>query len=186
MSETDFFSAVEERPRGEHAGAAHTGDADFNASCHYKYARLDVPQIALNLDAAQPLAQVERARRAARAFVAAFIDAVPRAKQATMNAATPASFALIVRRRRGGWNLANAFVDALRSRTDLVSNGIVRLDEHLGYVLKSAGDADLIAIDLVDRTGSDLSVLAPVASGWRPHSYPGQLDTLLDRLAPRR
>ena len=185
ISETDFFSAVEERPISKHAGAAHAGDADFNSSCHYKYARLDVPQIALNLDAADPLAQLERAGRAARAFVAAFIDAVPRAKQTTMNASTPASFALIVRRRRGGWNLANAFVDALRSRTDLVSNGIARLDQHLGYVLESAGDADLIAIDLIHRTGSDLSALAPVASGWRPHSYPGQLDTLLERLAPR-
>ena len=41
-----------------HAGAAHTGDADFNASCHYKYARIDVPQIAINLDANDPLANV--------------------------------------------------------------------------------------------------------------------------------
>lgn len=79
MSETDFFSAVEEHPISEHAGAAHTGDADFNASCHYKYARIDVPQIALNLDAEEPLMQIERARRAARAFVTAFIDAIPSA-----------------------------------------------------------------------------------------------------------
>jgi CRISPR system Cascade subunit CasC len=185
MSETDFFSAVEERPISEHSGAAHTGDADFNASCHYKYARIDVPQIALNLDADEPLAQLDRARRTARAFLAAFIDAVPSAKQATMNASTPASFALIVRRRRGGWNLANAFVDALRSRSDLVGNGIARLDEHLGYVLDSTGDGDLIGIDLVNRTGADLSALAPVASGWQPRSHPGQLGTLLDRLAPR-
>lgn len=184
MSETDFFSAVEESPTSGHAGAAHTGDADFNASCHYKYARIDVPQIAINLDANDPLAQLERARSAARAFLAAFIDALPTAKQATMNASTPASFALIVRRRSGGWNLANAFVDALRSRTNLISNGISRLDQHLGYVLDSTGDSDLIAIDLINRTGGDLSEVAPIASSWQPGSHPGQLGTLLDRLAP--
>ncbi len=184
MSETDFFSAVEESPISGHAGAAHTGDADFNASCHYKYARIDVPQIAINLDAEDPMAQIERARRAARAFLAAFIDALPSAKQATMNASTPASFALIVRRRRGGWNLANAFVDALRSRTNLIAKGTARLDQHLGFILDSTGDDDLIGIDLVNRTGADDAQLAPMASGWQPHSHPGQLATLLDRLAP--
>ncbi|MGI8623037.1 MAG: type I-E CRISPR-associated protein Cas7/Cse4/CasC [Solirubrobacteraceae bacterium] len=184
LSETDFFSAVEERPVAEHAGAAHTGDADFNASCHYKYARVDVPQIALNLDPDDPFAQLDRARVAARAFVEAFIDAVPRAKQATMNAATPASFALIVRRRRGGWNLANAFVDALRSRSDLVADGVRRLDAHLGHLLDSTGDADLVGIDVVNRLGQDPVDLAPVATGWTPGSRPGQLTTVLDRLAP--
>lgn len=184
LSETDYFSAVEEHPIVAHAGAAHTGDADFNASCHYKYARVDVPQIALNLNPEDPLPQLGRARRAARAFVRAFIDAVPRAKQTTMNATTPASFALIVRRHRGGWNLANAYVDALRSRSDLISNGIARLDQHLASILRSTGDSDLVAIDIVNRTNEDSATLAPIAAGWSPGSYPGELHTLLDHLAP--
>jgi CRISPR system Cascade subunit CasC len=186
LAETDFFSAVEERPIEEHSGAAHTGDAEFNASCHYKYARIDVPQIALNLDGSDPAGQLERARRAARAFVAAFIDAVPRAKQATMNTATPASFALIIRRRRGGWNLANAFVDPIRQRSDLVRAGVRRLDAHLGDLLESSGDNDLLAIDIANRTGLDEREIAPVATAWQPGTRPGQLVTLLDRLASPR
>ncbi len=183
ISETDYFSAVEEHPVTADSGAAHAGDADFNSSCHYKYARIDVPQLALNLDPGDPVAQIDRARTIACAFTAAFIDAVPAAKQATMNASTPASYALLVRRRRGGWNLANAFIKPVLSRTDLVGEGIKALDEHLGKVLTTVGDADLIAIDIArDTLDSTSAGLAPVASTWTPGSHGGQLVTLLDRL----
>lgn len=105
--EADYFTAVDDLQPEETEGADMIGTVEFNASCLYRYAVLDVDQLARNLGEA---ADSDAVVAAVRAFVKAFVTVAPSGKQNTFAARNPPSAVLGVRRRTGAWNLANAFV----------------------------------------------------------------------------
>ncbi|MCK9250731.1 MAG: type I-E CRISPR-associated protein Cas7/Cse4/CasC [Solirubrobacteraceae bacterium] len=105
--EVDYFTAVDDLRPDDTEGADMIGDIQFNASCFYRYAVLDVGQLAVNLgadDASDPIVDA-----AVEAFTEGFVTAIPSGKQNSFAARNPPTTVLAVRRQRGAWNLANAF-----------------------------------------------------------------------------
>jgi CRISPR system Cascade subunit CasC len=138
--EMDYFTAVDDLKPGDTAGADMIGTIEFNSSCFYRYANLDIDQLVKNLQADRELA-----KKTAEAFLEAFVNATPTGKQNTFAAHNPPSlvFALV----RGGQplSLANAFVKPITPRNgdSLVEKSIEALDDFYGRLTKMYGDRGL-------------------------------------------
>ena len=105
------------------------GTVQFNSSCFYRYAVLDVASLRRNLEGDDALM-----RRSVSAFVQAFVSAIPTGKQNSMAAHNFPSYALAVVRGAGqSVSLANAFLKPARPRgddVDLVDDSIAKLEEY--------------------------------------------------------
>ena len=123
----DYYTAVDDLRPEETQGADMIGTVAFNAAAYYRYAALDVEQLAANLDGDSTLAH-----SAVQAFIDTFVRAVPSGKQATFAAHSPPSLVLGVARAHGCWSLANAFLKpvAATAESDLVSESAAALDRH--------------------------------------------------------
>lgn len=135
--EFDYFTAVDDLQLGAETGAGMIGTVEFNSACFYRYASVDVDQLARNLAGdGQPVtaAVAEVTRRTVEAFVRAFVTAIPTGKQNSMAAHNPPSFVLAVARDGGNWSLANAFVQPITPKlnADLVAGSIAALDTYWG------------------------------------------------------
>jgi CRISPR system Cascade subunit CasC len=110
--EFDYYTAVDdlqEEADDAGLGAGMIGTTLYNASCYYRYANLNLPQLLANLDGNHGLAQ-----QAVDAFIRSFIDAVPSGKQTNAAAQNPPTLVMAVVREQGLWSLANAFVKPVR------------------------------------------------------------------------
>tara|TARA_R110002072_G_scaffold302354_1_gene484881 strand:- start:59323 stop:60873 length:1551 start_codon:yes stop_codon:yes gene_type:complete len=123
--EFDFYTAVDDLQESEETGAGMMGTVEFNSSCFYRYANVDLGQLLSNLGGDQELAE-----RTVAAFLRASIQAIPTGKQNSMAAQNQPSFVLAVVRDSGLWSLANAFVKPVwpKRGDDLVTASITRLD----------------------------------------------------------
>jgi CRISPR system Cascade subunit CasC len=113
--EMDFYTAVDDLNPGEETGAGMMGTVEFNSSCFYRYALLDLDQLTKNLGDDEELA-----RAAVDGFMRASVAAIPTGKQNSMAAQNPPSllFAVVKDKSAMPWSLANAFevpVDVGRS-----------------------------------------------------------------------
>lgn len=113
--EADFFTAVDDLQPREETGAGMMGTIEFNSACYYRYASVDLGQLAATLGG-----DVEQAKKVAMAFLEAAIHARPSARQATMAAHNPPSYILVRIREHGApCALTNAFVKPTRPSRDL-------------------------------------------------------------------
>ncbi len=122
--EFDFYTAVDDIPDYDPEagqGAGMMGTVQYNSSCYYRYANLDLRELLGNLAGKEYLA-----RSAVKAFVEANILTVPSGKQTGSAAQNPPSFVMVVIRKSGLWSLANAFAKPVRpdAEGDLVQNSI--------------------------------------------------------------
>lgn len=119
-NEFDFYSAVDDlqlQADDEGAGAGMLGTILYNSSCYYRYANLDLGQLATNLggDSGKVLPAV-------KAFVEGMVNAVPTGKRTNSAPQNPPALIMAVVRERGLWSLANAFVEPVSgARGDLVA-----------------------------------------------------------------
>ena len=136
----DFFTAVDDFKPGDTAGSDMMGTVQFNSSCFYRYAVLDVDALRTNLDGGDALLA-----RAVRAFVEGFVTAIPTGKQNSMAAHNPPSYALAVIRERGqSVSLTNAFLKPARPEghhKDLVDDSITKLEGYAERLRDVLGDA---------------------------------------------
>lgn len=139
--EFDFYTAVDDLNPKETAGAGMLGTVEFNSACFYRYANVDLAQLAENLRRDEVLA-----RQALDAFLRASVAAVPTGKQNGMAAHNPPSFILAVLRHGALWNLANAFVRPVRTALDrdLVQDSILALDRYWGQLAALYGEDDIV------------------------------------------
>jgi CRISPR system Cascade subunit CasC len=114
--ELDFFTAVDDlKPDTEDAGAGMLGVTGFNAAVFYRYALLDLEELAENLSNERGGKDHNAAAETARAFLSAFIYALPTGKQNSMAAQNLPSLGFFVVREGGApMNLANAFCTPAR------------------------------------------------------------------------
>lgn len=117
--ELDFFTAVDDlKPDTEDAGAGMLGVTGFNAAVFYRYALLDVKDLARNLGDDR-----DAATETARAFLRSFIYALPTGKQNSMAAQNLPSLGFFVVRENGApMNLVNAFCTPARPTKE---NGLI-------------------------------------------------------------
>jgi CRISPR system Cascade subunit CasC len=104
--EMDFYTAVDDLNPGEETGAGMMGTVEFNSSCFYRYALIDLDQLITNLDDDEELALA-----AVDGFIRAAVAAIPTGKQNSMAAQNPPSLAFAVVKDKSAmpWSLANAF-----------------------------------------------------------------------------
>jgi CRISPR system Cascade subunit CasC len=138
--EMDYYTAVDDLKPGDTAGADMIGTVEFNSSCFYRYANIDLGQLTRNLrgDGELALTTVE-------AFLRASVEAVPTGKQNSTAAQNPPSLVFAVVRDRGLWSLANAFVQPVRptAQKSLVQNSVEALDAYWGKLVGTFGDNGL-------------------------------------------
>lgn len=130
-AEHDFYTAVDDRKPADTEGADMMGVIEYNASCFYRYAALDVDQLAENLGRTVGKDEV---REVVARFTSAFALAVPSGKQNTFAAHNPPSCLLVTARESGAWNLANAFVEpvgATGASGGLVHESVDRMRDQL-------------------------------------------------------
>ncbi|HMM43722.1 MAG TPA: type I-E CRISPR-associated protein Cas7/Cse4/CasC, partial [Thermomicrobiales bacterium] len=154
-AEFDFYTAIDDLKPEDTEGADMMGAVEFNSSCFYRYANVDLGQLATNLgddDLVEPTLE---------AFLRASVAAVPTGKQNSFAAQNPPSFVLAVVRDAGMWSLANAFVDPVRPGRDddLISNSVAKLDGYWGQLASVYGDDGVRGawcINLTDATPAAL------------------------------
>ncbi len=143
--EMDFFTAVDDLQPEEEPGAGMMGTVEFNSSCFYRYAMVDLPQLKENL-----ADDAELATRTVEAFLRASVAAIPTGKQNSMAAQNPPACVLAVVRRSGmPWSLANAFerpvMPPQRADQSLTSLSLKALDSYWGQLTKMYGTEGIAA-----------------------------------------
>ncbi|MEW6723608.1 MAG: type I-E CRISPR-associated protein Cas7/Cse4/CasC [Bacillota bacterium] len=129
-AEFDFYSAVDDLQKQddvEGAGAGMLGTTLYNSSCYYRYANLDLNQLAKNLNG-----ETSHVETAARAFLVGAIHAVPTGKRTNSAPQNPPAFIMAVVRDKGLWSLANAFIKPIFSgpKADLIQLSAGQLLRH--------------------------------------------------------
>lgn len=102
--EFDYFTAVDDEGGADETGAGMIGHVEFNAATFYRYAVVDVPKLAANLQGDNALAL-----QGLTAFAEGLARALPSGKQNSFAAHNPPSFVGVVLRHGSPLNLANAF-----------------------------------------------------------------------------
>ncbi len=156
--EMDYFTAVDDlKTRAEDSGAGMLGTVEYNSSCFYRYANINIPQLLRNLQGDQDLAV-----RTINAFIRSSVSAIPTGKQNTFAAHNPPSAVLAVVRRTGFWSLANAFERPIRpdGRQSLVEASISALDGYWGRLVDGFGADEIVAAGFFALNDVDVSRLA--------------------------
>jgi CRISPR system Cascade subunit CasC len=80
--ESDYYTAVDDENPEEETGAGMIGTVDFNSATLYRYAAVDVDQLARNLGQGirEGAEDTEPVRRAVEAFVSGFVTSMPSGK----------------------------------------------------------------------------------------------------------
>ncbi len=143
--EMDYFTAVDDLQPDEEPGAGMIGTVEFTSNCFYRYALVDMEQLATNLDNDADLAV-----RTLEGFLKATVFAIPSARQNSMAAQNPPSFVMAVVRENGiPWSLANAFekpvTPDVRGEKGLVAASIEALDTYWQQLCAAYGADGIIA-----------------------------------------
>lgn len=166
----DFYTAMDDFQPDTEPGAGMMGTIGFNASCYYRYALVDMDQLALNLTPPPRSKNVKKipsraAKEAAldglEAFLRASIFSVPTGKIHSMaHQVQPQFIMTAVRNGRGTpCSLVNAFLKPARPRTtdqevSLVDDSVAKLARHWKSHLKMFGalhkSAYFVAADDLD------------------------------------
>lgn len=136
-TEFDYYTAVDDLKPEAEAGADMIGTVDFNSACYYRYANVDLDRLTSNLRGDRDLVG-----RTAKAWLQAFINAVPSGKQNSTAARTMPDTLLAVVRDHGAWNLANAFLKPVVA-DDLMAESTTRLLTHFGKLRSFYGSAQI-------------------------------------------
>lgn len=113
-TEYDYFTAVDDEQKEDESGAGHLGTVEFNSSTMYRYATLNVTELAryLGCDTAKVV----------RGFVEAFVCSMPTGKQNTFANRTLPDLVYLTVRVDQPVNLSGAFESAVKNE----KNGYVR------------------------------------------------------------
>jgi CRISPR system Cascade subunit CasC len=154
--EMDYYTAVDDLKPDDTAGADMIGTVEFNSACFYRYANLDLGQLAANLQG-----DTDLARKTVEAFLTATVHAVPTGKQNSFAAHNPPSLVFAVVRSGPPVSLANAFVKPVWPGTNgnLVTMSVEALDGYYGRVTKMYGDGGRTAAAVCCLDDVELSAL---------------------------
>ena len=105
-NEYDYFTAVDDCSPEDNAGAGHLGTVEYNSSTMYRYATVNMEEVAAHLGK-------EEAGKVIRAFAEAFICSMPTGKQNTFANRTLPDAVYITIRTDQPVNLCGAFEKAI-------------------------------------------------------------------------
>lgn len=106
QTEYDYFTAVDDEKAEDESGAGHLGTIEFQSATLYRYATVNITELASNLK--------EETAKVVRAFVEAFACAMPTGKQNTFANRTLPDMLYITIRHDQPVNLSGAFERAVK------------------------------------------------------------------------
>lgn len=138
-TEIDYFTAVDDIATDD-SGAGMIGLTEFDSSCFYRYALINLDQLKINLGHNADLLSAS-----VLGFTEAFIKAIPSGKQNSCAAHNPPSYIKVVLRQdNAAISYANAFVspvkpEADRSISEIAVNKIENYAEVVNAIYGSTG-----------------------------------------------
>ena len=151
QNEYDYFTAVDDCQVEDNAGAGHLGTVEYNSSTLYRYATVNVMELAGQLGAAQTAETV-------RAFGEAFLFSMPTGKQNTFANRTLPDAVYVTLREDQPVNLCGAFERAVpRSAQGYAAPSKAALAQYAQQMYSSFAEAPAQSFTV----GSGLEVLAP-------------------------
>ena len=151
QNEYDYFTAVDDCQAEDNAGAGHLGTVEYNSSTLYRYATVNVMELAGRLGAAQ-------AAETVRAFGEAFLFSMPTGKQNTFANRTLPDAVYVTLREDQPVNLCGAFERAVpRSAQGYAEPSKAALTQYAQQMYSSFAEAPAQSFTV----GSGLEALAP-------------------------
>ena len=151
QNEYDYFTAVDDCQAEDNAGAGHLGTVEYNSSTLYRYATVNVMELAGRLGAAQ-------AAETVRAFGEAFLFSMPTGKQNTFANRTLPDAIYVTLREDQPVNLCGAFERAVpRSAQGYAAPSKAALVQYAQQMYSSFAEAPAQSFTV----GSGLEELAP-------------------------
>ena len=151
QNEYDYFTAVDDCQVEDNAGAGHLGTVEYNSSTLYRYATVNVMELAGQLGAAQTAETV-------RAFGEAFLFSMPTGKQNTFANRTLPDAVYVTLREDQPVNLCGAFERAVpRSAQGYAAPSKAALVQYAQQMYSSFAEAPAQSFTV----GSGLEELAP-------------------------
>ena len=151
QNEYDYFTAVDDCQAEDNAGAGHLGTVEYNSSTLYRYATVNVMELAGQLGAAQ-------AAETVRAFGEAFLFSMPTGKQNTFANRTLPDAVYVTLREDQPVNLCGAFERAVpRSAQGYAAPSKAALVQYAQQMYSSFAEAPAQSFTV----GSGLEMLAP-------------------------
>lgn len=151
QNEYDYFTAVDDCQAEDNAGAGHLGTVEYNSSTLYRYATVNVIELAGQLGAAQTAETV-------RAFGEAFLFSMPTGKQNTFANRTLPDAVYVTLREDQPVNLCGAFERAVpRSAQGYAAPSKAALAQYAQQMYSSFAEAPAQSFTV----GSGLEELAP-------------------------
>ncbi len=151
QNEYDYFTAVDDCQAEDNAGAGHLGTVEYNSSTLYRYATVNVMELAGQLGAAQTAETV-------RAFGEAFLFSMPTGKQNTFANRTLPDAVYVTLREDQPVNLCGAFERAVpRSVQGYAAPSKAALAQYAQQMYSSFAEAPAQSFTV----GSGLEELAP-------------------------
>lgn len=165
QNEFDYFTAVDDLAPEDTSGAGHLGTLEFNSSTMYRYATVNLLELASSLGMADTA-------KAARGFVEAFIRSMPTGRQNSYANRTLPSMVYVTIRRDQPVNLCGAFERPVRAgENGYAAESEKRLVKHAKevYSAYAAEPVESFAI------GEEIREIANIV----------RLDTLLDTVCEK-
>lgn len=121
VPEYDYFTALDDEQPEDNAGAAMLGTIDFNSATLYRYANVNLNELAHNLN-------VTDAIKGTTDFIKDFLLAMPTGKQNTFANKTLPSYVMVTIRQDTPVNLVSAFENPVVSSNGYVEPSITKLE----------------------------------------------------------
>ena len=138
-TEYDYFAAVDDEQKEDESGAGHLGTVEFNSSTLYRYATVNVSELAKSLGEETPAVL--------RGFAEAFIRSMPTGKQNTFANRTLPDMVYITVREDQPVNFAGAFERPVRNDRDgYVARSCEALMKYAEDMYESFADAPIFAV----------------------------------------
>ncbi|TGD17583.1 type I-E CRISPR-associated protein Cas7/Cse4/CasC [Levilactobacillus suantsaiihabitans] len=121
VPEYDYFTALDDEQPEDNAGAAMLGTIDFNSATLYRYANVNLNELAHNLN-------VTDAIKGTADFIKDFLLSMPTGKQNTFANKTLPSYVMVTIRQDTPVNLVSAFENPVVSHSGYVAPSVTRLE----------------------------------------------------------
>ncbi len=134
QTEYDYFTAVDDCSPEDNKGAGHLGTVEFNSATLYRYATVNLCELAQTMESQTMDAVAE--------FADAFIHAMPTGKQNTFANRTVPGFVYVALRTDQPVNLVGAFENAIPAGPEgYMERSIKRLKDYADRVYQNLADA---------------------------------------------
>ncbi len=148
QNEYDYFTAVDDLKAEDNAGAGHLGTVEFNSSTLYRYATVNVSELAKNLG-------IQSVPEVIRKFGQAFICSMPTGKENTFANRTFPDAVYVTIRQDQPVNLCGAFEKPIcRSADGYAAASETKLVEYAETVYSRYAAEPVKAFGIGDRIGS--------------------------------